>query len=78
MATLTINTTGAQDSRIVVAFGKELTLAANGSPRNATAAEVKAAVIAYVAGVVRKWEQAAAVDAAVATAVASLTTIDPS
>lgn len=40
MGTLTITTTAQQDARIVAAFGVEL-----GLGRNATAAEVKAAVI---------------------------------
>lgn len=55
MATLTITTTGAQDSRIVAAFGKRLNLG-----RDATAAEVKAAVIQFVVGAVVEQEQLAA------------------
>jgi hypothetical protein len=43
MATVTITTTGAEDARIATAFG-----AALGFARNATAAEVKAAIIAYI------------------------------
>lgn len=43
MATLTITTTSQQDARIVEAFGARLGLVdANGQPRNATAAEIKA------------------------------------
>ena len=48
LATMTITTTGAQDTRIVVAFGHYL-----GLPRDATAAEVKANVIDYIRNVVR-------------------------
>lgn len=59
MATLTITTTGAQDARIVVAFGHKL-----GFPRNATAAEVKADVIEYIKGVVLADERRIAAEAA--------------
>lgn len=61
MATLTITTTASQDARIVVAFGAELGLRdAQGVIRNATAAEVKAAVIAYITQVVLEREKTAA------------------
>lgn len=74
MATLTITTTGAQDARIVVAFGRLLgTKDAQGAPRNATAAEVKAEIINFIRLTVAAQEQAAAVSAATATAVAGLT-----
>lgn len=53
MATLTINTTGAQDTRIVAAFGRYLQLG-----RNATAAEVKAEVIKFLRAVVAQQEEA--------------------
>lgn len=68
MATLTITTTGAQDARIVVAFGHHL-----GLPRNATAAEVKADIIAYITNVVRQDEQRIAA----AAAAAAVNPIDP-
>ena len=60
MATLTINTTGAQDARLVVAFGAKL-----GLPGNASGAEVKADIVAYIKGVVHSYEtQQAAIAAA--------------
>lgn len=68
MATLTITTTSQQDARIVAAFGAEL-----GLGRNATAAEVKAAIINYVKTVVYEREKAAAR----VSAEAAVTTIDP-
>ena len=68
MATMTITTTAAQDARIVVAFGHKL-----GFPRNATAAEVKADVIAYITNVVRQDEQRIAAEAAAA----AVTPIEP-
>lgn len=52
MSTLTITTTGAQDARIVVAFGARLGLGGN-----ATAAQVKAEVINFIRGVVQNYEQ---------------------
>lgn len=58
MATLTITTTGPQDARAVVAFGRKLNLG-----RNATAAEIKADVIAYIRAVVSDQERAAVVEA---------------
>lgn len=51
MATLTINTSAAEDARLAVAFGKYLSLG-----RNATGPEVKAAIIAWVKGVVNDQE----------------------
>lgn len=68
MATLTITTTAAQDARIVVAFGKRL-----GLERNATSAEVKAAVIDYIKQIVFDQEAAAARQ----TAQAGITEITP-
>lgn len=62
MATLTITTTAGEDARLVVAFG-----AALGLGRNATAAEVKAAVVNYIKATVRDQERLAAVAAAVVT-----------
>lgn len=59
MATLTITTTSEQDARIVVAFGHRL-----GLGRNATAPEVKAAIIGYLKSVVLDYEQRAAAQAA--------------
>lgn len=55
MATLTITTTAAEDARLVVAFGAKLEL-----PGNATAAQIKADVIAYVRTVVADQERIAA------------------
>ena len=55
MATMTISTTGAQDTRIVAAFGAKFN-----PPRNATAAEVKADIIGYLKGVVHSYETAQA------------------
>lgn len=52
MGTLTINTTAPQDARIVVAFGKRL-----GLPGNASAAQVKAAVIEFIRHVVEIHER---------------------
>lgn len=68
IATLTITTTAPQDARIVVAFGKYL-----GLGRNATAAEVKAEVIAFIRLTVAAQEKEAAVKTATNTAVAGLT-----
>ena len=60
MAVLTITTTGAQDARIAPAFGAKLGLVGN-----ATGAQIKADLIAYVKGVVQGYEtQQAAVAAA--------------
>jgi hypothetical protein len=58
MATLTITTTAGEDARLVAAFG-----AALGLGRNATAAEIKSAVAAYLKGVVRDQERIAAMAA---------------
>ena len=64
MATLTINTTPAQDARIIDAYGKSLGLVdAGGDPRNATGAEVKASVINSIKQVVFDQERKALVDA---------------
>lgn len=60
MATLTITTTVDQAARVAAAFGANFT-----PPRNATAAEVKADVIAYMKGRVHSYEtQQAATTAA--------------
>lgn len=59
MATLTITTTGAQDTRIATAFGHYL-----GLPGNATAAQVKADVVAYITNVVLNDEKRVAAAAA--------------
>ena len=66
MATLTITTTTQEDARIVVAFGIDL-----GLGRNATAGEVKAAVVKYVKDIVRTTETRTA------TAALSITDIAP-
>lgn len=60
MATLTITTTAPQDVRIVAAFGKRL-----GLGRDATGAEVKAAVVAWLVAAVRDQEVSDAYTAAV-------------
>jgi len=70
MATLTINTTGAQDSRIVAAFGAKL-----GLPGDASAAQVKADLIGYLKGVVQSYETQ---QAAIAAADAVVPMPDPS
>ena len=73
MATTTITTTAAQDSRLVVAFGSRLqTRDANNVRRNATAAEIKADLIRYMTRVVLEEERAAAAKAA-AGAVTAIT-----
>ena len=51
MATLTITTNSGQDARIVAAFGDKL-----GLEGNASGAEVKADIIAYIKGVVHGYE----------------------
>lgn len=68
MATLTITTTAQQDARIVAAFGKYL-----GLPGNATAAQVKAEVFAFIRLVVMNQEKVAAEAAAIVSANAGLT-----
>lgn len=56
-ATVTITTTGAQDARLGPAFGAKLGLTdAQGNPRNATVAEVKAWIITELQAVVRNYE----------------------
>ena len=61
MAITTITTTPAQDSRLIVAFGARLGLRdANGTNRNATAAEIKADLIQYLTNVVLDEERRAA------------------
>jgi len=73
MATLTISTTAPQDARIVAAYGKYLgTTDGNGDPRNATAAEVKQAIINNIKQVVFDQEHKAAL-AAVSTGTISPT-----
>lgn len=61
----TITTTGAEDTRIAVAFGAHLGLAGN-----ANAAQVKAAVVEFIKGVVREQERLAAVRATIVTDIA--------
>ena len=51
MGTLTVNTTGAQDTRLVAAFGAKL-----GLPGNANAAEIKADIVEYIKGIVHGYE----------------------
>ena len=69
MATLTITTTGAQDTRIIAAFGDKLGLGGN-----ANAAQVKADIIAYIKNIVQSYETRAA---AVAAADAVVPMSDP-
>ena len=59
MATLTITTTVNQASRIAAAFGSRLN-----PPRDATAAEIKADMIAYIKGIVHSYETQQAANAA--------------
>ena len=69
MATLTINTTPAQDSRILEAFGKYLGTVEPGQgrvPRDATPAEVKASIVKFIKKTVKRHEDRVAADAAVA------------
>ena len=54
MATMTITTTAPQDARLVVAYGRKL-----GLGRNATAAEIKADIIASIRAVVFDQERLA-------------------
>ena len=68
MATLTITTTAPQDARIVAAFGKRLNLG-----RDATLAEVKQQVIAFITNAVQEQETGTAV----AAALAGVTTVVP-
>jgi hypothetical protein len=57
MATVTITTTAPQDARLGPAYGAKLGLRdANGDPRNATVAEVKAYLIAVLQADVRNYE----------------------
>lgn len=53
MATVTITTTTAEDNRLAPAFGAYLNL-----PGNATAAQVKQALIDFMKGVVHNYEAA--------------------
>ena len=55
MATTTINTTGAEDARLVVAFGKYL-----GLGRNATQGEIVAYLRSHLTQIVRDQDDAAA------------------
>ncbi len=65
MPTLTITTNAAQAARIVTAFGRlKNRRAPDKSPRNATAAEVKAEVIDFIRQVVVNYERDVAAQAA--------------
>ena len=68
MATLTINTTAPQDTRIASAFGSRLGLAGN-----ANAAQVKSEVISFIREVVRDYE----IRVAAKAAADAVTEIDP-
>ena len=74
MATLTITTTGAQDTRIIAAMTDRLQpVDGSGDPRNATAAEVKTWMIDQLRNVVHSYETRLANEAASA----GVTPIDP-
>ena len=76
MPTLTITTTAAQASRISSAFGKQLHLLSDDNPpvvRDATAAEVKAAVIGFLKATVLQQERQSAAE----IAASSITEIEP-
>lgn len=62
MATVTINTTAPDDARLAPAFGAKL-----GLPGNASTAQVKADLIAYMAKVVQDYEREQAIRALAAT-----------
>lgn len=63
-ATLTITTSAAQDARLGPAFGDLLgTRNAQGQPRSATVAEVRAHLIDYMRQVVLSYERRLAVEA---------------
>ena len=65
MPTLTIDTTPEQAQRIATAFGRLKNLReADKTPRDATAAEIKADVIEYIRQVVINYEQDVAMQAA--------------
>lgn len=68
MATITITTTTQQDARIAEAIGHIL-----GLDRNATAGEVKTWLVEHLRSAVHRYE----VNAAVATATAGISPIDP-
>lgn len=65
---MTINTTSAQDARLLKAFGQQLstqdiTDPENPVPRDATPAEVKQQVIQFLKGVVHAQERRAEIEA---------------
>lgn len=62
MATTTINTTAGEDARLVAAFGDYLHLG-----QNATQAQIKGALIAWLTGVVQAYEYKVAQQAIVTT-----------
>lgn len=58
MGTLTVNTTTAQDTRILAAVGKQHGFVdGNGDPRDATPAEVKGVVIQFLKELVLRQER---------------------
>ena len=61
MATTTINTTGPEDARLIVAFGRRLRLG-----RNATQAEIVADLRRYLTSVVLDEERQVAAESAIA------------
>ena len=59
MATFTINTTAAEDARLVVAFGNRLqTRDASNVRRNATAVEIRAEIMRFITNMVIEDERA--------------------
>lgn len=58
MANTTITTTAQQDARIAPAFGDflHLTVPGTATPRNATGAEVKQALVDFIINVVKAYE----------------------
>lgn len=72
MGQMTITTTAQQDQRIIAAFGRLLgTVDAQGNPRNATAAEIKATIIDYIRSTVHTYETQRAIE------LATLQPLDP-
>lgn len=61
---MTINTTAAQDARLLKAFGQQLSLMDESeNPRDATPVEVKQQVIQFLKGVVHAQERRAEIEA---------------
>lgn len=69
---MSITTTNAHAARVAAAYGNKLQLG-----RDATAGEIKNAVVAHIIETVKDYEKETTVQAAVATALSGMTTIDP-